>query len=310
MKQCLNNIMTKSKKQWSIIDILHWGTSYFREKDIDSPRLTIELLLCAAVGLRRIDLYLQHDKPLAENELQKLREMVKRRLRREPLQYILGETEFYGLQFFVNRSVLIPRPESELIVEKVTELVGQGSEATTKILDIGTGSGCLAIALAGQISGAQVVAVDISNAALTLAKQNAQLHNIDTIRFVQCDVLQSLPPDGPFDIVVTNPPYIAQKDIAELQPEVRKYEPHSALTDNADGLEFYRRFAAIFPQILKDDGVFCVEIGADMEERIVPLFEGVGFQTSSWTDLAGIPRVMIGRPREIRPRGPVESASR
>ncbi|MES2765675.1 MAG: HemK/PrmC family methyltransferase, partial [Bacteroidota bacterium] len=166
------------QKVWTVLDIINWGKDFFAQKSIDSPRLTIELMLCEVLKIRRIDLYAQFDRPLKDDELARLREMAKRRAGREPLQYILGNTEFYGLPLIVDPSVLIPRPETEILVETVLKTFKNSENKVLKILDIGTGSGCIAVALAVNLPQAEITAVDISEEALEIARQNAKLNSV------------------------------------------------------------------------------------------------------------------------------------
>lgn len=286
-------------KTWTIIDIIRWGTQYFAEKQIDSPRLTIERMLCAAAQLERLDLYMKFDKPLSAGELAVLRNMVKRRLKREPLQYILGETEFYGLTIEVDSTVLIPRPETELIVSHILEHAATRGAAPLRILDIGTGSGCIPIALAHHLPECTVHAIDRSADCLQTAQKNALSNGCKTITFEICDILSSLPATKPFDIIVSNPPYVPREDFGNLQPEISRFEPSAALTDGQDGRSFYRRFAEIFPQLLVDSGYFCIEIGHGMERDVLNIFRENGFAVSSFKDYAGIPRCIYGgRSRE------------
>lgn len=312
----------------TVLEIIRRTSDFFRTKDIDSPRLTIELMLCEVLGCSRIKLYMHYDKPLQVSELELLRSMVRRRGKREPLQYILGGAEFYGLPFKVSPCVLIPRPETELLVERAEKEItrrgasgsshllnglqpsqdgafrssaepqekyaGNSSDAGLRILDIGTGSGCIAIALAKRFPQAIITAVDISAQALAVAQENARLHQINNITFVEADILSDVSWEQQFDVIVSNPPYISGMDSKGLQPEVGLFEPLSALTDNADGLTFYRRFAAIFPKLLTETGCFFVEIGYGQAEGAAEYFSASGFSVEVHKDYADIPRVLTG----------------
>jgi len=283
------------QKIWTVLDIINWGKDFFAQKEIDSPRLTIELMLCEVLKVRRIDLYAQYDRPLKDAELKILREMTKRRAAREPLQYILGNTEFYGLPFEVKPGVLIPRPETEILVEAVVSENKNKSEEVIKILDIGTGSGCIAIALASRFPHAEVTATDISEEALDIARQNAQLNNIQNVTFLKSDILKDLPEGAPFDLIVSNPPYIPTEEMVELEPELLQHEPKEALTDNADGFTFYKRFASVFKMLLKSEGKFYCEIGHGQAERIEAGFKRGGYSVEIIADLEKIPRVVVGK---------------
>ncbi len=282
------------EKMWTIIDLIQWGKSYFEEKGVDSPRLTIELFIANVLKKPRIQLYTQFDRPLSENELTTLRGMIKRRASREPLQYILGETEFYGLTFAVSPAALIPRPETELLVEYVLKRWQKNSTAQEKsILDIGTGTGCIAIAIAKHFPDALVYGLDVSEEALALARSNGERYELSNLRFGNINILESQPKRR-FSVIVANPPYIASGEMEELEPEVRAFEPHLALTDGADGLRFYRRFAEIFPAILAEDGWFALEIGFGQAEAIEEIFRRAGYNLEIVNDFSGVPRICIG----------------
>jgi release factor glutamine methyltransferase len=288
------------EKVWTILDLITWGRAYFEEKGVDSPRLTMEILIAHVLQKARIQLYTQFDRPLGENELTTLRAMIKRRAAREPLQYILGETDFFGMTLSVNPAVLIPRPETELLVEYVLNRLKKDTSTTnenqveTTILDIGTGSGCIALALAKNIStSATLYGLDVSNDALALARSNAERNQITNVQFGKIDILEALP-KRQFSVIVSNPPYISTTDMNELEPEVGSHEPNVALTDNADGMTFYRRFAEIFPQMLEERGWFAVEMGFGQGAMVEALFADAGFETMVINDFAGIPRICVG----------------
>ena len=233
-------------KVWTVIDLIRWGTTYFTEHQIDSPRLTIELMLCAVLDVPRITLYSDHERPLTKNELQVLRAYVKRRALREPLQYILGKAEFYGLTFFVNPSVLVPRPETELVVEHVIRWAA--NKSNLMCLDVGTGSGCIAITCAKHMQDSKWLAIDVAADALKVAERNAKaLDVVSRVTFEKRNALTQ-PLAAQFDVITMNPPYIPALEVATLQPEVRDYEPHNALTDDANGLAFYEWISDVFPK--------------------------------------------------------------
>lgn len=281
------------EKVWTIIDLITWGKAYFEEKGVDSPRLTMEILIAHVLQKARIQLYTQFDRPLSDTELTTLRAMIKRRAAREPLQYILGETEFYGLPFAVSPAALIPRPETELLTEYVLKRVIQESVSEVSILDIGTGTGCIAISLAKHLPESSIYALDVSDSALELAKSNAERNGVQNVQFGKINILETIPKRR-FSIILSNPPYISTKDMSELEPEVGDHEPRIALTDNDDGIRFYRRFAEIFPGMLEQDGWFAVEMGFGQSEKIKALFAAAGFETSFINDFAGILRICIG----------------
>lgn len=277
-------------KTWKILELLKVTEEHFRKNDISSPRLNAELLLSAALNTKRIDLYLDFEKPLTEQELTEFRAMVKRRLTGEPLQYILGQTEFYGLKFFVNSSVLIPRQETELLVDKSLELIHTHKLENPKILEIGTGSGCISIAIAEKAL-CEITAIDVSEAALETACKNSQLNNtVSKINFEHKDFLMDINSFHDYDIAISNPPYIAAGDIPSLQREVKDFEPLSALTDNNDGLTFYKK---IFELASSVKNAVLLEIGDEKRNIIEPLLAKNGITNYIFhKDLLNIDRVL------------------
>lgn len=280
-------------KVWTILELINWGKTFFTEKNIDSPRLTIELMLAHVLQMPRIQLYTTFDRPLLQTELDTLRHMVRRRAKREPLQYILGEAYFYDIVVEVNSDVLIPRPETELLVEYALKNIPDNAE-NLRLLDIGTGSGCIALAIAKARPNISITAIDYSEGALLLAQKNAMRLGIKNIEFLQADILQSSP-NLVFDVIVSNPPYISALEMQELEPEVLEFEPQSALTDGGTGLSFYQRFGDIFSTILAPNGVFVVEIGFGQKGDVAAIFTQRGFDIEVVNDIADIPRVCAGR---------------
>ncbi len=245
-------------KIWRVIDLINWGTEYFSEKEFDNPRREIEWLLSDYLDCKRIDLYLRFEEPFTNQMLADFRMRVKRRINHEPLQYISGKTEFFGLPINVNPAVLIPRPETERLVETILET--SAGLRNPRILEVGTGSGCIAVALAKERPDAKINSIDISSEALAIAGENARLNGTENIQFHQLDILSQLP-GGEFDMMVSNPPYIPKAEIESLMEEVGKFEPLDALSDNNDGLSFYRRFAEIAPMVIKTGGWIILELG-------------------------------------------------
>ena len=280
-----------AQEKWDVLKILNWTKGYLAEKGVENPRLEAEWMLCEALSLDRVGLYLNFDKPLAESELAAYRGMVARRAKREPLQYILGSQEFMGLDFQVSPAVLIPRHDTEVLV---TEAVQRGA-GSRSILDIGTGSGCVAIALAKALPGAEICSVDVSGEALAVARDNAQRNEV-TVEFLQGSLLE--PFSGRrFDMIVSNPPYIPAAELATLQQEVRGYEPMGALDGGADGLDFYRRITTAAPEHLNPGGWLLFEVGAGQAPQVLELIGAAGFGKESFValDPAGIERVVGGR---------------
>jgi release factor glutamine methyltransferase len=257
------------EKVWSVVELLKTTTAFFTEKKIDEPRLSAELLLGRVLGLQRLQLYLDHERPVIPAELAAFRAACRERLQGRPVQYIAGEAFFYGYRFFVDERVLIPRPETELVLEHAMErLASSGLESaqTPSILDIGTGSGCIAITLALRMPGARVTAADVSADALDVARRNAEAHGVaDRIRFVEADALDASFAEkagGPFEMLVSNPPYIPEVEWATLQEEVKRYEPRLALVA-PQGFEYYESIVAAAPALLRKGGVLCFELHAD-----------------------------------------------
>lgn len=284
-------------KVWTALELRRWGEGYFAEKQIDSPRLTMELMLCHILRYSRLELYLHYDKPLTKSELSSLKAMIARRAKREPLQYILGETEFYGFPFVIDASALIPRPETEFLVEAALEYISRATQPLS-VLDIGTGSGCIALAIAKKSPESRIVAMDLSEQALALAARNQIALEVENCEIIKRDIFREIIVKKPFDVIVSNPPYISSECMKELEPELIRYEPHIALTDGGDGLRFYRRFAEVFPSILAPDGTFFLEIGHGQASDILAIFADA-YQCSIQNDLAGIPRILIGRRKQI-----------
>jgi release factor glutamine methyltransferase len=275
---------------WTTLKVLTWTTGYLAEKGVENARREAEWLLCEATGLDRMGLYLNFDKPLQDDELATYRSMVARRGKREPLQHILGNQEFNGLEFIVTKDVLIPRYDTETLLE---EAVRQAPQAR-KVLDIGTGSGCIAISLAHRLPQAQVTAVDLSPDALSVAQQNAERNNAQ-IEFLLGSFFQPVS-ERRFDLIVSNPPYITSADLADLQPEVRDFEPRLALDGGADGLDAYRVLAAEAPRHLEPNGWLLLEIGAGQDKDVAGLLADAGFDAIvTVPDSAGILRVVGGQ---------------
>lgn len=283
--------MPAHQEKWDVLKILTWTKGYLAEKGVENPRLEAEWLLCEALSLDRVGLYLNFDKPLSDGELATFRGMVGRRAKREPLQYILGSQEFMGLDFQVSPAVLIPRHDTEVLV---SEAAKRGAKSRS-ILDIGTGSGCVAIALAKALPDAEVSSVDVSAAALAVARDNAQ-RNEAAVHFFQGSLFEPFP-GGRFDMIVSNPPYIPAADLATLQQEVRGYEPLNALDGGADGLDFYRRITEGAPDHLNPGGWLLFEVGAGQAPQVLALLGAAGFNRESFAapDPAGIERVVGAR---------------
>jgi release factor glutamine methyltransferase len=261
-----------TQKNWAIKGILNVATEFLREKEIESPRLCAEVLLSHQLKKSRIELYLEHDQPLNPLEIAGYRSLIKRRLEREPLQYIIGHQEFWSQDFLVSPAVLIPRPETELLIEEALKLGERNFSSDSgypKILDLGTGSGVIAISLAKEIQNATLVASDISFEALALAKDNARHHNLNSrIGFCQGDLWQPFSHTFcSFDMIISNPPYIPSEAFKALPPEVRNYEPRIALDGHENGMYFIERIIKESEIYLKPGGWLLIEMDPNQTER-------------------------------------------
>ena len=288
------------EESWTILRLIQWTTQYFSSKGIEQPRAGAELLLAHALGMERLQLYLNYDQPLKPEELTRYRETVLRRAAREPAQYITGRQEFWSLEFEVNPAVLIPRPETEILVEKALSLLAGIQDRSPLILELGTGSGAIAVALAHEHASLQLVAGDISAAALVVARRNARRHLVDSrIHFVAMDLCRALASAPVFDLLVSNPPYIADADFFQLAPEISRYEPAAALRGGPQGLTPIRDIIANAHQYLRPQASLLLEIGQGQstilaEEFAHPLhYEPVRF----YPDYSGIMRVLELRKR-------------
>lgn len=269
----------------TVLESIQKSAEFLTKKGVDSPRLHAELLLAHVLQLPRMKLYLNFERVLADAETDALRDLVKRRAQREPLQHIVGTTSFCGYEIAVNHNVLVPRPETELLAEAGWQFLSTVPSQSPAALDFGTGSGCIAIALAAKCPTARIVALDVSKEALEIAQQNATRNHMgERIEFLQGDGVaalaaedggsQSSPLRGrKFDLVISNPPYIASGEIETLDPEVRDHDPRGALDGGADGLDFYRAFAAGAKHFLGPDGKIMLEFGDGQGESIKTIFE-------------------------------------
>ena len=278
-------------KVWRIIDIVEWAEIYFKEKDFDNPRLEIEWLLCALLDCNRIDIYLRFEEPLSKQQLKKLKTWISRRIKKEPLQYITGSCDFYGRDFIVNPNVLIPRPVTERLIDIALNKLDNSSEL--RILEVGTGSGCIAVTLGLEIPNSYIYAVDISPNALEVANINKQRQKAENVNFLEMDILKFIP-DETFDCLISNPPYIPKEELKVLMKDVKDYEPLIALTDNSDGLIFYKKFADIASNIIKPGGYIILEVGLKDHPKLVSrLFSELGYETQLEKDFNGDDRVII-----------------
>ena len=263
----------------TVLEILNKTTTFFQHKGVPNPRLDAQYILAHGLKMKRMELYLNFDKPLSESELEVLRPLVARRAKREPLQHIVGSTSFRGNEIHCDRRALIPRPETESLIDFLKErLTGKDRY---RIADIGTGTGAIAIAAAKEIKGASVVATDISKDALELAKENATA-NVATVEFFQGDLLNALPEGEKFDAIVSNPPYIPDAEREKLQPEVRDYDPSLALFGGPDGLTLVRKLLEQSKDHLNPGGIILLEIGPEADEDKILEKESGNYPWLKW----------------------------
>jgi len=276
----------------TVLEIIKRTTDFLEKRGVESARLNAELLIGHALTLKRMQLYLQFERPLTETELEKIRPLVKRRGNREPVQYIMGETDFGGLKLKVDKRALIPRPETEYLIELITQRL---TEAPATILDLGTGSGAIALALAKAYPGAVVTAVDKSAEALALARENAVATGLgDRVHFLESNWFAALPAGGKFQLIVANPPYLSEQETKEALPEVREFEPVTALSAGADGLADLRTIIADGHSRLNAGGFIACETGIAQREKLTELAANTGYvRTESLQDLTGRDRYFL-----------------
>ncbi|MBT8365686.1 MAG: peptide chain release factor N(5)-glutamine methyltransferase [Deltaproteobacteria bacterium] len=294
---CGKAVTTTDSSPWTIIKLIRWATSYLKSHEIDSPRATGEILLAHALQLNRIDLYLKYDQPLEADELQKFKTLIKRRIKREPVAYILGVKEFWSMDLEVNGDVLIPRPETECLVEIALKHLSRISHSPPqRILDLGTGSGAIVLALASQQPQHDYFASDRFRSTVELACRNATRHGCsEKINFFVGDWLSALNPvKAGFDLIVSNPPYIPSRVIGGLQPEIYQYEPIAALNGDKDGLACYREIMDTAHKYLNPSGVLMLEIGHDQRDDILKIAAAVGqYEDFSFSkDYSGYERIV------------------
>lgn len=279
----------------TVLEAIRLTTEFFEKKGIESPRPNAEILLAHILKCKRLDLYLAFDKPLQEEEVLKYREYLKRRSQNEPLQYILGEVEFYGMPFKVNPSVLIPRQETEILIEVMINALDKNKPMS--FLDIGTGTGNIPITLAPHFPASSFISIDVSESALKLAKENAELNRLEgKIEFVKGDILdKTFSPGKIFEVIVSNPPYVSLEEYKTLQPEITKYEPMEAVTDNSDGYTFYKTISSRAMEMLSTGGKLFFEVGQGQSDAVAMHMKNCGFTSITVKkDYLNIERVVYG----------------
>lgn len=284
---------SKLSGEWTVREVLNWTRGYFEEAGIIQPRLEAEILLAHALEVERLQLYLSPDKPLTVDERTKFRTFIQKRRSGTPLQHLIGEVTFFGLRFKVRRDALIPRGETEELLDRTLRLVPRDQDV--RCLDLGTGSGVLAVSIARYLPRAAVVAVDISPEALELARENATLNGVaDRVTLVESDWFAGV--DGAFDLIVSNPPYVESGAIAGLAAEVRDHEPHVALDGGPDGIDQIRNVIAGAVAHLAPGGRLLLEIGHGQGERVRALLVAAGLDGAAIeSDIAGLERFALAR---------------
>jgi release factor glutamine methyltransferase len=284
---------------WTIRELMTFAIDHLRRHGIADARLNVELLLSHSLQCQRIELYTNFDKPLTRDELRGFRALYERRLNREPVQYLVGSVSFMGLQLKVDRRALVPRPETETLVEQAMLACQRCAHGgSVQILEVGTGCGNIAVALAKFVRNAIITSFDISKEALEVACLNAGAHGVqERIAYEQADVFGSL--EGllprPFDLLVSNPPYVALEEWGGLQEEIRNHEPQLAVTDMSDGYRFHKRIIELAPRLVRDKGEVLLEVGHGQSERVTDMMQRAGFSgVSMIPDLQGTPRVALG----------------
>lgn len=293
------------EEPWTIGRLLNWTTEFLREKRAESPRLDAEVLLAHVRGCKRIELYTAFEDVASEEIRQRFRELVKQRAAGMPVAYLVGQREFFSMRFEVTPDVLIPRPETELLVVRAIDLskqlpLGERPHGL-QLLDVGTGSGAIAVAIAKRVAAARVVAVDVSAAALAVARRNATRHGVaDRIEWIEGNVYDALPPERRFDMIASNPPYVTSAEMSELADDVRRYEPALALDGGADGVAVIERLIAGAADRLTAAGWLLIEISPTIAPRVESLLDGAADleRRPTQKDLAGLPRVAQAQRRE------------
>ncbi len=284
------------EKEWTIMSLQTWCTSYLKEKGFESARLTTDLLLSHVLKCERIQLYAHFDKPLKKDELDTFRALFKRRLDQEPLQYITGEAHFMSYAFNVDKRVLIPRPETEILVQEALDIIATDKDKSFQVLDIATGSGNIAISIAHGSPKIEIDAIDISPDALSVAESNIKRHNVqDKVQLSKIDILNLTNgfPKSQYDVIVSNPPYISNSEFILLSKDVKDYEPVVALKDNGDGLTFYKTISKLGTKWLSPEGWILVEIAYNQSYDVKAIFESDGYTNISIIqDLERISRVV------------------
>ena len=279
----------------TIEKLLKDGIDIIKQREFNSPKLEVELILCYLLQKDRIYLHLNRKKEVSQEIKDKFYKLAEKRNNGYPLQYITNSQEFMGLDFYVQEGVLIPRPDTETLVETVINIVKERYNKEIKILDLGTGSGAIAISLAYYLRNSFVTAIDISDIAVETTKINIKKHNLNNIKVIKGNIFEDILGEK-FDVLVSNPPYIESDEIKNLQTEVSVYEPRLALDGGVDGLDYYKPIVELFKKICEENGVLAVEIGRQQKKSVEEIFlnSKVFKEVKAYRDLAGNDRVIIG----------------
>ncbi|UCF43875.1 MAG: peptide chain release factor N(5)-glutamine methyltransferase [Planctomycetota bacterium] len=293
---------------WTIQRLLNWAVKHFTEKGIDAPRLSAELLLSHVLGLKRIELYTQFDKVVTKEQLDELHKLVERASQNEPIAYIVGKTEFYSLELEITPDCMIPRPETELLVERAIEFL-RTRNGKQFVCDLCTGSGCIAVAVAKNYADAEIIATDISDGALKIAARNIEGHQLqERIKLLCGDLFEPIVPQldmGKFDLIICNPPYVGTAEFEGLGKNVRDYEPKSALFGGDDGLDICRRVIEKADSFLKADAALMLEVGYSQGPTVKALLdeEGCFAQIAIEKDFQDNDRIAIGKKQKVEAQG-------
>ena len=274
----MQTLTRTSENNCRVIDLIGWTEKHFLSKGLEDGRNTGEILLQHLLDCKRVELYFDSEKQLTQDTIKTFHSWIQRLIKNEPLQYITGTLEFYGLGLMITPAVFIPRPETERVVDIALQVLK--TVISPKILDVGTGSGCIAIALANELPEASVTGIDIDPNMLKLAQKNADLHKINNIIFKQMDIQKEIPKES-YNLIVSNPPYIPLNEMSDLEKKIKDFEPHIALTDGADGLTFYHRLASVASKILHSNGYLIMEVGqGDHPPKALKLFKDNAFASN------------------------------
>ena len=274
----MQTLARTSENNCRVIDLIGWTEKYFMSKGLENGRNIGEILLQHLLDCKRVDLYFSSEKQLTQDTIKTYHSWIQRLIKNEPLQYITGTIEFYGLELMITPAVFIPRPETERVVDIALQILK--TVISPKILDVGTGSGCIAIALANELPEASVTGIDIDPNMLKVAQKNADLHKINNIIFKQMDIQKEIPKES-YNLIVSNPPYIPLNEMSDLEKKIKDFEPHIALTDGAGGLIFYHRLASVASKILHSNGYLIMEVGqGDHPQKALKLFKNNAFASN------------------------------